>query len=364
MKDLRRIGFTNREIMVMTGMRWKESSIKKYTRGVKVVSRKEKDRVLSAVRELVASDKTVEEVEDFLVFKKKIATHVSMDTFVTMGLDFIGSGIPLNDFVDLYIALKDSNRSLDDLQVGLERLGILKGHDIGLKELQILVRLTSKFGGLESIHEAFKDYESLEDMQKIIEHAEKYLETLAISAKEKELNIKELEQKGQVLKLHLETVKYLYDNNFDLVALENLMELAKKIGEPFKVFKMLLKYGKKEEIEKEISELVEKKSILNEEIEKINMKLKILEEFIENANQKLGEIEANQKNSITAQNIFDLLNEGGDIEIDPHRFKNILLGFLLSIKNHFEKYSDSYPKWQSGHSSTLKFLINAVTDIM
>ncbi len=66
MVGLRRRGFTSLEVSELSGNRWKDSVVRGYTRdwgGVVDVS--EKTRIMSALRELVSSNYTIESVEWF-----------------------------------------------------------------------------------------------------------------------------------------------------------------------------------------------------------------------------------------------------------------------------------------------------------
>ena len=51
MRDLRSLGFTNKEVSQLCQGRWSEATVKKYTRGVEVSSVAEKEHVIELITE-------------------------------------------------------------------------------------------------------------------------------------------------------------------------------------------------------------------------------------------------------------------------------------------------------------------------
>ena len=81
MKELRREGFTNRDLAVLVGNRWKEPTIKKFTRGVKVRSTAERDVVLETFSRFTSAGKTLQDVEDYLAVNNQLdSQQLSFET--------------------------------------------------------------------------------------------------------------------------------------------------------------------------------------------------------------------------------------------------------------------------------------------
>ncbi|MCK4817141.1 hypothetical protein KA005_15330, partial [bacterium] len=153
------------------------------------------------------------------------------------------------------------------------------------------------------------------------------------------------------------------DHSFDLHSLNTLLEVARKYGSPTVILEALNSYQNlqkfKTEIDAiriEIGRLVEERRVKEAEIVSLNR-------FIERANRAIGEIEAGYKNSLTVQVIAELVNGIGEIEIDPFRFKQISLLFLLGINQFAKKHSSVLVDWEKNVSFYLKYTIEALTGI-
>jgi DNA-binding transcriptional MerR regulator len=113
-QELKSKGFKNRDIAVMTGRRWSEATVKKYTTGVKIVSTEERDKVLETFSTFVKEGKTIQEVEDYLERDKYLnsigLTFEDIGTLISKNREAGG----LHLLVDLYSQIAESKYSVQD----------------------------------------------------------------------------------------------------------------------------------------------------------------------------------------------------------------------------------------------------------
>ena len=86
--------------------------------------------------------------------------------------------------------------------------------------------------------------------------------------------------------------------------------------------------------------------------------------FIEKANRAIGEVEARNKKSLTVQARAEIVDGTGEIEIDPLRFKQTSLRFLLGINQYAKQNTNVLMDWEKSVSFYLKYIISALTAIL
>jgi hypothetical protein len=98
MIGLRKLGFSNMEISLITRGRWSLGTVKKYMKGVKAVSSEMRDRVWNTFSEFVDKGRTVEEVEDFQVKERYLLDHgTSIEQLVEFMIDSFARNVDLSE---------------------------------------------------------------------------------------------------------------------------------------------------------------------------------------------------------------------------------------------------------------------------
>ena len=151
MRELRGFGFTNRDVEVLVGGRWKEATIKRYTRGVKVGSTEERDLVLETYSSFVAAGRTLEDVEGYLAVDNLLESQrVSLETIVQFISGLTSQRVNLSEFTDLYMEISDQEYTVTEISKDMDALRSLEQDGISRETMRELNRNTIKFGGLES----------------------------------------------------------------------------------------------------------------------------------------------------------------------------------------------------------------------
>ena len=102
MKELRREGFTNRDLAVLVSNRWKEPTIKGYTRGEKVKSTEERDVVLDTFSRFTSAGKTLQDVEDYLAVRNQLdSQQLSLETIAKFFINMTSQKFNLTQLTNL-----------------------------------------------------------------------------------------------------------------------------------------------------------------------------------------------------------------------------------------------------------------------
>ena len=230
-----------------------------------------------------------------------------------------------------------------------------------IKELK---EATNRFGGLDDFLKAIMTYEGLHDLNaaKALATDLLYQQQLELKKIESEIN----ETQAQALKIisYMNVAESLVSqHSFDLHSLNNLMGVAKKYGNPSQILEALNSYKnlgafktEGEALRIEVKRLEEDRATKEAEIIALNR-------FIEKANRAIGEVEASHKKSLTVQAIAEIVDGTGEIEIDPLRFKQTSLRFLLGINHYAKQNTNILMDWEKSVSFYLKHIISALTAI-
>jgi hypothetical protein len=162
MRELRGLGFTNREVSQLTRGRWSESTVKKYTRGTSLKSSDVKDRALSMVTELAEADKTVKDVEGYHQFNQIVeGSGVNLQIFAEFYSNIMKQKINLQKLLWLQDELEDSGRSLEELCSALDKEKELTSKDLTVENMTMMMETTLKYGGFENTGRPLKNMTAL-----------------------------------------------------------------------------------------------------------------------------------------------------------------------------------------------------------
>lgn len=160
MKELRGHGFTNRDVEVLVGGKWKEATIKRYTRGIKVGSTEERDLVLETYSKFTAAGKELQDVEDFLVVNNLLdSQQLTIETIVHFISGLTSQRVNLSKFTDLYMEIEDQKYTVAEISKDMDALRSLEQDGISRETMRELNRNTIKFGGLENFLKVISAYE-------------------------------------------------------------------------------------------------------------------------------------------------------------------------------------------------------------
>lgn len=367
MKKVRSHGFSNRDVEVFVDGRWKVATIKKYTRGVKVRTTEERDRVLETFSRFVASGKTLEDVENYVVSDERLRAYgVSLEVVAEFISRLGRQQINISKLFDLYIKTEESEYTIADLSDGLDTIRSLEDQGISKEILEDLNRETKKYGSLEGLLNAITMYGSIEQIKIADDIAKNMLNDQRLEIKKNENDIKKMEAKALAYKSYMDVAQALVsEHSFDLHSLKTLMEIAEKHGDPSQILEALNTYSNIEELKKEIAVTHSEIGRLQKERKEKEVEVETLNRFIEKANRAIGEIEANYNKSIDIQAISEIIYGHKEIEIKPWRFKQIALLFLIGINRHVRQNISQFSDWEEKFvGSNIRYAIDYLTKIV
>jgi Arc/MetJ-type ribon-helix-helix transcriptional regulator len=365
MKELRREGFTNRDLAVLVSNRWKEPTIKGYTRGEKVKSTEERDVVLDTFSRFTSAGKTLQDVEDYLAVKNQLdSQQLSIDTIAYFFINMTSQKFNLTQLTNLYWEIEDLEYTVADISEGLNALRRLELENISIETMKELKEATNRFGGLDDYIKAINTYENIQDLSNAKSLAVDLLYEQHLELKKIESEINETQAQALAIITYMNVAKSLVSqHSFDLFSLNTLMEVAQKYGNPSQILEAINSYKNLGSFKTECEALRIEVKRLEEDRATKEAEILALNRFIEKANRAIGEIEASHKKSLTVQAIAEIVDGTGEIEIDPLRFKQTSLRFLLGINQYAKQHSDILIDWEKLVSFFLKKTIEALTTI-
>jgi hypothetical protein len=365
MRELRSNGFTNREIMILISGRWKEATIKGFTRGVEVTKTAERDRVLQTYSRFTAAGKTIQDLDDYLGVNDYLESiGISLKVIAKFIMDMTAQKINLAQFTRFYNETEDSDFSVEEISEGLRVLNLLGQQEISLETLSELNQATSMYGGLQGVTKAILEYHSLQDIEKAKTLAEDILKSQQNEIHKIESEIETLHARSLRIISYMNVTEELVDNHsFDIYSLNMLMQAAGKFGNPMNILEAINIYESLDEIRKEILAVRVELKRLSEGKKAQEAELEALNRFIEKANRAIGEIEASHKKSLTVQAIAEIIDGSVEIEIDPLRFKQTSLRFLLGINQYAKQHSSVLSDWEKAVGFYLNYVIEGLSKI-
>jgi hypothetical protein len=366
MRGLREVGFTNREIEVLVGGRWREATIKRHTRGVKTVRAHEKDRVLKLFSDCVERGYDIEELENFFHLKNILESkNYSYQILVNMMDKLLKLNTNVGEFNSLLNEIDVHNLSIEEIRNTVLTLEELKKYGIKFEEISKLLFVAAKYGGFKKILEALDLYDGLIQITKIMMDTKDEVRKLSgkIQLMESQENL--MKAKMETFKAYFSIVKKLVNEyNFDIDSLTMIISLAEKHGDALKIIALLTKYNSLKDLENEVAEESEKLEMINVQMEEKRPKLAMLESFIGEANFKIGKIEAEYEKSLRLQNIVDMIEKPQELEMTPDGFNRLSLVLLRGMVEFAKHNHSSMEPWIKNAKYFVESAANVITRML
>ena len=170
MVELRRRGFTSLEVSELSGGRWADSVVRGYTRdwgGVVDVS--EKTRIISALRKLVSSNHTIENVEWFMKVDESIGLKQSTPEEVAELNKNIGDlGIVPGEVGKMLAVSRLVREEPGGVKGVRDRIALdteLRNQDVTHEVMLSLKEKCKRYGGVSGLLEGMDHYMSIQDLK-------------------------------------------------------------------------------------------------------------------------------------------------------------------------------------------------------
>ncbi len=340
MKILREHGFTNRDINIIVEGRWKEPTIKRYTRGVKTVSMDERDKLLRTLSDFSSTGGTIENLEHFLSYEQQIL-NLRIDHVTVLNLidDIIREGLPIIDLIALKDFLIKSGITVDDIIKYMVDIEALNKEGIFDQELDIIINMARSFGGVAGLNKAFEKYGNLEAITNAEIMAKGSL--VFVESEHSKLLIKYNSLKSFVDFAEILMTVY----SFNLETVGTLVTLSGKFGGITSVIEALMEYGSIRELRLEKTKEINLGRKFKSQTDAYSLELLDLSEKVKEMHQDIGEIKANYKQSLRLQKIQDLLTRPREAEMDSTEFLRLVSALLSGILEYGESNKESVKDW-------------------
>jgi DNA repair exonuclease SbcCD ATPase subunit len=279
MAELRRKGMSNEEISEITEGRWKESTIRGYTKGIKTENPEGWNKATQLLNEVISRGIPLEDLEIARkVIEKLESKGIRLDDMTDLLSNLKGEGIGIEEFLTCYREQKDANLTTQDIREMMEYRFDLEDMGFTTDKLSLIVSEAKKVGSPDAVLEEIVAYKELKEIESKTDKAKKELEELEakkdreledLEDKRNSLN-KELAELGKELskaKTTLERYEKLEKLGYDLNALE---EIAKSAGKFKDVLKAINAYKTLSEMENGIKKARDEHERLKSELEELN----------------------------------------------------------------------------------------------
>lgn len=331
MRKLREHGFTNRDIRVIIHDRWKEPTIKKYTRGVKPLSTEERDKLLRSLADFSSEGYAIQDLNDFTIHRQSLDS-IGLDYHAI--LEFVegnmNKSFNLADLIHLNKLYKNSDPSIEEIIKNSEILEDLNNQGIYDQELFYLNNMARAYGGIKGIYDALEQYGNIETIKKAEIQTRNNLSIL-------QLEYTKLEGKSTSLKPFVDFAETLITKySFNLESLDTLVKVAEKYGGSTSILIALTEYNSLHDLRLEKANEI----ILFENFKRIteakNVEYSNSFDKVLEMHEYLGEIKANYGQSLRLQILASLLTKPREIQIDAIEFLRIVSAILSGILEYAE----------------------------
>lgn len=349
MKKLKSLAFSNHEIEILVGGKWKENTIKRYTRGVKTVSITERDAIIQTLSTFTSLGLTPQNVSDYLEIDRLLSSAgLTFDIVARFFATLREQGIDLTEMMDLQKKAKGSKYTIEQISNGYDNMEKLEALGLNTETLQKMLNEAEKYGGMEAFLTGISIFNSileLDEAQKKCKEDLKKLENETI--KQNALAERQLAE-AMTYKTYMDVAKMLLSEyHFDPISLSTLMEVVKQHGSPYQVLDAVKTYGNIQELKHTRLKKQAENQTLSDKIIENKAKLESMDSFMESAQRSIGEIQANQSKLLMLQQIYDLLSKPTEAIMEPDEFTRTSLLFLTGMSHYASRNQVSLPQWES-----------------
>ena len=341
MRQLREHGFTNTDIRVIVDGKWKEPTLKKDTRGVKIVSTDERDKLLELLSDFASEGGSMSDLEEYQVYKQTLNNMgvVAPQIILNFVENIFREGYQIGDLMNMKDLLVKSEMTFDDFLKHIVIMEDLNRQGIFDQELIVLNNMARAYGGINGIYTAFEKYGNIE----AIKNAE-ILKRNNLSILQSEYS--KLDAKAKALKPFLDFAETLImQYSFNLESLDTLVKVATKYGGLSNVLEALTEYGSLQELRLEKANEIKLAELFKMQTDAGFLEQENISEKVKEMHQHLGEIKANYEQSLRLQQIQDLLTKPREVEIDSEEFLRIVSALLSGIMVYGNQNKESIVGW-------------------
>ncbi len=256
MTILRQMGFTNKEISALTKGAWSETHIRQtYTRGVVPLDTSARDRAIGLLAELVSTQCTLDDVEEYLPVKADLDDRgVGADEVGSFLQTVEESGLPTEEVVQFPIDLREAKVSVAQVSSVLKYKADLDGLGFTIDSLGTIAEAAGKLGSPAEVLKAVNVYNTLSALESEVQERGSTKKSLDEQIEATTTRLTGLRSEQGEVQESLDLVAHLEEEGFDEPTLDRLAGLSAKFGGVKNVFNAFNGYTNLDQINSLIKE--------------------------------------------------------------------------------------------------------------
>lgn len=333
---LRENGFTNEDIEKSTGGALSEPTIKVYSRGARVLDPTPKEEILSLLSEILQTGRSLEEVDDFVSFSKRIdAAGLTHDHFLSFLAEAKRQGFRTEEFAKLLKQLKGAGLTPDEAKMALSTSSEMQQLGVTAEMLSKIVGVTKKLGKPEQTFQVVTSYADMKAIQSDLDRlnsekskSESELKGLSAKVEKAGKDVEDLKMKEAGMRSNLELYERFKKSGFTEEVLGEIGNLSRRYGGPRNVISAIGQYAG-------IEELRAKKQAMESALKKVEADHAHLQPVIKVCDELIYELGFSPE-SITK--LYDVAKKYGK----PHEVMDALGTFkdLTEMKSQTEEIEE------------------------
>jgi hypothetical protein len=278
--DLRKNGYTSKEIEEIVEGDRVQDTIRKKLSGVKVEDESVKNRMGALIRRMAIADVDIKDAEEMLKVKETILApaDVTIGDLTSLVEEAKKAGYDVKMIVDTYKGQKQSGLSFKDLSATLDHNKAMESLGITRTDLQQISAIAGKNNRDKSnVLNSVVAYDNLEAICLEIKKREEILDKLRMeiettTVKKNKLDV-ELEHLQPVIGMCSDLMHKLH---FNIASIRSIHRCAQKYGNPFAVIEAVDQYGTLQQIVESVEQSSQTKAQLDAEISQRRLTIRSL----------------------------------------------------------------------------------------
>jgi predicted nucleic acid-binding Zn-ribbon protein len=287
---LREMGFTNKDISMLTGGKWSEPTVKIYTKGSSIKDSSIKDDALTMLYHMINKGLTIDDVKLTINVKGALDSKgVSLNDLLALLDEVKRSNLNLSELMNAYKAIKGSGLPLAKLNEVLSYKSMLDGLGLTVEGLREICKVSEAYGGYNGLINAIKAYDSLKAIESKVNALRLEQNKLEEHVNMLKEEVKGLEEEKSRIKDSLSLYEGLRKLGFDEEMLKGIKNLSEKYGGANSVIEAINTYGSLDDLRREVKGLEDRKHNLELELKNIDDKYSHIKSIIDICNTLIHE---------------------------------------------------------------------------
>lgn len=363
MRKLRAHGFSNHDLEVILGGVWKEATIKRYTRGVKIVDTIERDEIMQTITELAARGIVHDDVQQTLEINRQLEKEgLTQEKIIQFFSNIRELRINLTDWINLQQEILELDVSIKEIETILNFIKKLREADLTTENITQLIGEAVKHQNISQFLQVISKYDNILTIQTEYNQLQENFENLKKTDDALKSLIERQETQYMTYQTYIDMAKKLInDYNFDIISLSTIMDIIQKMGNPFQVLNAINVYKNLEELNAVRLEELAKYNQLHDKIKKLTAEKITLEVSVIEMMTKVGEITSSLEGNLILQNIKEIIIKPQEADIAPVDFMRIALLLMTGMNSFATHHRLTIPDWEKHVKYNMILATEAIT---